>query len=54
VKSTRRIRRLHPLAQKALWMGLSAGLSSVATLAARRLAVKVWHVAVEDDPPAAK
>jgi hypothetical protein len=35
-------------------MALSAGLSAVATLAARRLAVKVWQVAVEADPPAAK
>lgn len=54
MKGARRIDRLHPLLRKAAWMGLSAGLSAVATLAARRLAVKVWRVAVEADPPAPK
>ena len=54
MKGARRLKSSPPLLRKGLWMGLSAGLSAVAALAARRLAVKVWQVAVGADPPTAK
>jgi hypothetical protein len=37
--------------RKLLWTALYAGLAAVATLAARRTASKLWHVATGEDPP---
>lgn len=34
--------------RKVMWMGLYAA----STMAARRLASKVWHIATGEDPPA--
>jgi hypothetical protein len=40
--------------RKAMWTGLYAGLGAVSTLAARRLATKVWRVTTGEDPPTRK
>jgi hypothetical protein len=40
--------------RKALWTGLYAGIGAAATVAARRVATKVWQVATGEDPPARK
>jgi hypothetical protein len=40
--------------RKAMWTGLYAGLGAVSTLAARRLAAKVWRVTTGEDPPTKK
>jgi hypothetical protein len=37
-----------------MWSGLYAGVGAVSTLAARRLASKVWRVATGEDPPTKK
>jgi hypothetical protein len=37
--------------RKLLWTGLYAGLAAGATLAARRTASKLWHLATGEDPP---
>jgi hypothetical protein len=37
--------------RKAMWTGLYAGLGAVSTMAARRLASKVWRVATGESPP---
>jgi len=37
--------------RKAMWTGLYAGLGAVATMAARRAATGIWHVATGEDPP---
>jgi hypothetical protein len=38
--------------RRAMWTGLYAGLSAVSTMAARRVASKVWRVATGEEPPA--
>jgi hypothetical protein len=38
--------------RKALWTGLYAGFSAVATMAARRAASRVWRVTTGEEPPA--
>jgi hypothetical protein len=40
--------------RKVLWMALLAGLSALATMAARRTASKIWRVATGEEPPARK
>ena len=40
--------------RKLLWTGLYAGLAAVATMAARRTASKIWHVATGEPPPTKK
>jgi hypothetical protein len=40
--------------RKALWTGLYAAIGALATLAARRVATKVWRVATGEDPPVKK
>lgn len=37
--------------RKVMWSGLYAGLGAVSTMAARRLASKVWRVATGEEPP---
>jgi hypothetical protein len=40
--------------RKALWTGLYAGLGAAATMAARRVASKIWRVATGEQPPVKK
>jgi hypothetical protein len=40
--------------RKALWTGLYATLAAAATMAARRVASKIWRVATGEQPPAKK
>ena len=40
--------------RKVMWSGLYAGLAAVSTMAARRLASKVWRVATGEEPPTKK
>ena len=40
--------------RKAMGTGLYAGLGAVSTMAARRLASKVWRVATGEEPPTKK
>jgi hypothetical protein len=40
--------------RKLLWTGLYAGLSAGATLAARRVASRIWRVATGETPPVRK
>ena len=40
--------------RKLLWTGLYAGLGAAATIAARRVASKIWRVATGEAPPAKK
>jgi hypothetical protein len=40
--------------RKAMWSGLYAGLGAAATMASRRLASKIWHVATGEEPPTRK
>jgi hypothetical protein len=40
--------------RKALWTGLYASLGAAATMAARRLASKIWRVATGETPPTKK
>jgi hypothetical protein len=40
--------------RKLLWTGLYASLGAAATLAARRVASKIWRVATGEAPPAKK
>jgi hypothetical protein len=37
--------------RKAMWTGLYAGLGAVSTMAARRLASKIWRVTTGEEPP---
>ena len=37
-----------------MWTGLYAGLAAVSTIAARRLASKIWRVATGEAPPTKK
>ncbi len=37
--------------RKLLWTALYAGLGAGATMAARRLASRIWRVATGEDPP---
>jgi hypothetical protein len=37
--------------RKAMWTGLYAGLGAVSTMAARRLATKIWRVTTGEEPP---
>jgi hypothetical protein len=37
--------------RKLLWTGLYAGLAALATMAARRLASRIWRVATGEQPP---
>jgi hypothetical protein len=37
-----------------MWTGLYASLAAAATMAARRVASKVWLVATGEEPPAKK
>ena len=37
--------------RRTMWTGLYAGLGAVATMAARRAATGIWHVATGEDPP---
>lgn len=39
--------------RKILWTGLYAGLGALATLLARKTAVRVWRVATGEEPPRA-
>jgi hypothetical protein len=38
--------------RKVMWTGLYAGIGAASTMAARRLATKIWRVATGEDPPA--
>jgi hypothetical protein len=38
--------------RKLLWTGLYAGIAAGATMAARRVASKVWQIATGEEPPA--
>jgi len=40
--------------RKFLWTGLRAGLAAGATMAARRAASKIWHIATGEAPPIKK
>ena len=40
--------------RKVMWSGLYAGLGAVSTMAARRIASKVWRVATGEEPPTKK
>jgi hypothetical protein len=40
--------------RKVMWSGLYAGLGAVSTMAARRVASKVWRVATGEEPPTKK
>jgi hypothetical protein len=37
--------------RKVLWNGLYAGIGAISTVAARRVATKIWHVATGEEPP---
>jgi hypothetical protein len=37
--------------RKLLWTGLYGGLGAAATMAARRTASKIWHLATGEAPP---
>jgi hypothetical protein len=37
--------------RKLMWSGLYAGLGALATIAARRAASGIWHVATGEEPP---
>jgi hypothetical protein len=37
--------------RKLLWTGLYGGLGAAATMAARRTASKIWHIATGEQPP---
>jgi hypothetical protein len=38
--------------RKIMWTGLYAGLGAASTMAARRLASKIWRVTTGEAPPA--
>jgi len=40
--------------RKLFWTGLYAGLAAVASLAARRVASKIWRITTGEAPPAKK
>jgi hypothetical protein len=40
------------LLRKALWTGLYAALTAVATMASRRAASRIWRIATGEAPPA--
>lgn len=40
--------------RKFMWTGLYAAVGAGATLAARRIASKVWRIATGEEPPAKK
>jgi hypothetical protein len=40
--------------RRAMWTGLYAGLGAVSTVAARRLATKIWRVTTGEEPPGSK
>lgn len=37
-----------------MWTGLYAGLSAAATIAARRVAARIWQIATGEEPPTKK
>jgi len=45
---------LFTMLRKLLWTCLDAGLGAAATIAARRVASKIWRVATGEAPPAKK
>jgi hypothetical protein len=40
--------------RKVMWSGLYAGFGALSTLAARRMASRIWRVATGEDPPTKK
>jgi hypothetical protein len=40
--------------RKLLWTGLYAGIGAAATMAARRLASRIWRIATGEAPPVKK
>jgi hypothetical protein len=40
--------------RKAMWTALYAGLGAGATMAARRLASRIWRLATGEEPPTKK
>jgi hypothetical protein len=40
--------------RKAMWTGLYAGIGAAATIAARRVASKIWRIATGEEPPTKK
>jgi hypothetical protein len=40
--------------RKLMWTGLYASLAAAATMAARRVASRVWRVATGEEPPTKK
>jgi hypothetical protein len=40
--------------RKLMWSGLYAGLAAAATMAARRLASRIWRIATGEAPPTKK
>jgi hypothetical protein len=40
--------------RKLAWTGLYAGIAAGATLAARRLASRIWRIATGEEPPTKK
>jgi hypothetical protein len=47
-------RQIIRMLRKALWTGLYAGIGAASTIAARRVASKVWRVATGEEPPTKK
>jgi hypothetical protein len=44
----------HPLVKRTAWTALYAGVSALASLAARRASSAVWRKATGEEPPAKK
>jgi hypothetical protein len=44
----------YPMLRKLMWTGLYAGLGALATMVARRAAVKIWVVMTGEEPPTKK
>jgi hypothetical protein len=44
-------RQSKAMLRKLTWTALYAGLGALATLAARRVATRVWRIATGEDPP---
>ena len=47
-------RQTKPNASETSWTGLYAAVGAAATVVARRVATKVWHVATGEEPPTKK
>jgi hypothetical protein len=45
---------METMLRKMIWSGLYAGVGAASTLAARRVATKIWRVATGEEPPTRK